>query len=452
MRFIGIDLGTTSIKGAVLDLDARALGAVARRPFPSPIPDLPRCHHEVDPGTMLWAARAVLDELLEEAPDAAGVLLCSQMHGVVLLDDALQPLSNVITWQDQRALTGVDGQAPSFELLRAALSAEDLQRLGNDVWASRPLAVLHWLRLHDRLPAGAMFCALPDFVSSSLCHAPPMTDVGHAAASAMFDLARGAWDRDLLRRLGLNDLQLPRVVARDAAIGNVERAGREIPWYPPVADQQCSLLGAHLEPGELSINISTGSQVAMLSSTPIFGPYQTRPFFDGNYLRTLIHVPAGRSLNALMRLLTELPAEEGLQLEHTWANVERLARSVVSTDLHIDLSFFAGAFGNEGSLTHVREDNLSVGHVFRAAYAAMAENYMQCATRLSPEHAWRRLVFSGGLALQSPLLRELILARFNCAYRLAEGGEDALVGLLAVALTIAGRAPGVIAARELIGK
>lgn len=448
MRFIGIDLGTTTIKGAVLDLNARALHHITRRPFPPALTNLPRLHHEVSPTAVLQAAQSVLDELLDHAPDAQGILLCSQMHSAVLLDSALQPISNVITWQDQRALAG---DSPSFDQLRQWLSQDDLQRAGNDVWASRPLAVLHWLHVHKALPAGATVCAMPDFVFASLCHAQPVTDLGHAAASAMCDVTTGDWHHDLLRRLGLDHLKLPRIAPHEQIIGHYKHAGREIAWHPPLADQQCSLLGANLQAGELSINISTGSQVALLSDTAQYGTFQTRPFFDGRYLLTLIHIPAGRSLNALMRLLTELAAEEGVQLEHTWANVERLARAVDSTDLQVDLSFFAGALGNEGAIMHAREDNLSAGHLFRAAFAGMAENYKACALRLSPSRAWQRIVFSGGLALQSALLREEILARFNCPHRLAEGGEDALAGLLAVALRTAGRASSIAKARSMIG-
>jgi sedoheptulokinase len=448
MRYIGIDLGSTSIKGAVLDLDARALAHVARRPFPPPLPGLPRGFFEVPPAAVLREARAVLDELLDHAPDAGGILLCSQMHGMVLIDDALQPVSNAITWQDGRAL---EGEAPAFDTLRAALTDDDLRRLGNDVWASRPLAVLHWLKQHGQLPAGATACALPDFVAASLCNAPPATDLANAAASAMCDVTTGDWHHDLLRRLGLGDLKLPRIAPHDAVIGHYLHRGGAIPWHPPVADQQCALLGANLQAGELSINISTGSQVALLSDALQHGDFQTRPFFDGQWLLTHIHIPAGRSLNALMRVLTELAAAEGVQLRHAWENIERLAHAAAPSDLQVDLSFFAGALGSEGSITRIREDNLSAGGLFRAAFASMAENYKACAQRLSPAQAWQRIVFSGGLALQSLTLREEMLSRFDCPARLAEGGEDALVGLLAVALQISGRAATMREARATIG-
>jgi sugar (pentulose or hexulose) kinase len=448
MQFIGIDLGSTSIKGAVLDLEARTLNHITRRPFPPPIPNTPRGHFEVDPIAVLQSSRDVLNALLDHAPAAQGILLCSQMHGIVLLDDSRRPVSNVITWQDQRALAG---DSPSFDALMAQLTPDDLRRLGNDVWASRPLAVLHWLQQHHQVPAGAACCALPDFVFATLCNAPPVTDLGHAAASAMCDVTRGDWHRDLLRRLKLDHLTLPRIAPHEEVIGQYMRDGRAIPWHPPVADQQCALLGANLQAGELSINISTGSQVALLSEKLQHGEFQTRPYFDGKALLTLIHIPAGRSLNTLMRLLTELATAEGVKLQHTWDNVERLAQDAVSSDLQVDLSFFAGALGNEGAITRIREDNLTVGHLFRAAFVAMADNYARCALSLSPARAWQRIVFSGGLALQSSVLRGEILARVHGPSRLAEGGEDALVGLLAVALKSAGYAATTAEARALIG-
>ncbi len=41
MTFLGIDLGTTFIKGAVLDLDRLRLGHIQRVPFPAPLGGLP---------------------------------------------------------------------------------------------------------------------------------------------------------------------------------------------------------------------------------------------------------------------------------------------------------------------------------------------------------------------------------------------------------------------------
>ena len=44
----------------------------------------------------------------------------------------------------------------------------------------------------------------------------------------------------------------------------------------------------------------------------------------------------------------------------------------------------------------------------------------------------------------------MILARFDCRYRLCDSTEDTLIGLLALALVIDGRAPSVAAAVETL--
>ena len=41
MRCLGLDVGSSSIKGAVLDLERRAVGAVVSEPFPAPVAGLP---------------------------------------------------------------------------------------------------------------------------------------------------------------------------------------------------------------------------------------------------------------------------------------------------------------------------------------------------------------------------------------------------------------------------
>lgn len=69
----------------------------------------------------------------------------------------------------------------------------------------------------------------------------------------------------------------------------------------------------------------------------------------------------------------------------------------------------------------------------------MAANYADCAARIAGAEPWRRIVLSGGLALRSGLLRRLILDRFGLPHRLAPEGEDALRGLLLLALVVSGR-------------
>ena len=79
-----------------------------------------------------------------------------------------------------------------------------------------------------------------------------------------------------------------------------------------MGDHQAALAGAFLGERELSLNISTGSQASLFTPTWQPGNYQTRPFFDGRFLNTITHIPAGRALNVLFKLLTELAEAQRL--------------------------------------------------------------------------------------------------------------------------------------------
>ena len=104
------------------------------------------------------------------------------------------------------------------------------------------------------------------------------------------------------------------------------------------------------------------------------GPFQTRCYFGDRWLNTITHLPAGRALNALMDLLTELAIAEGKPLEHPWQSVRAKMEQVDQTDLEANVAYFASAVGSSGSLSNMTTENLSVGHLFLAACKAMADN------------------------------------------------------------------------------
>jgi sugar (pentulose or hexulose) kinase len=440
---LALDLGTTFVKGARLDLDAGRLTRVERLPFPPPLDGRPPGHHEVDPAAVVAATRGLLARLSADGP-AEALVVSGQMHGLVLTTERGEPRSPVYTWQDQRALERHPGGDGSFlEVLTRRLGPEACRRTGHDLWAARPLALLFWLAETGRLPAGpVMPVSLPDFVVGQLAGAgsPPVSGPSQAAATAALDLTRGTWDRAAQEALGRARLRWPALVPETAVVGQLTAGGATLPWHAALGDQQAALLGAALEEGELSLNVSTGSQAAVVSPILELGPYTTRPFTDGRWLRTVVHLPAGRALAALVRLLSELALAEGVTLADPWATIERAAAAVADTDLEAELAFFPSALGDRGALTNLHEGNLTVGHVFLAAYRRMARGYEEAAARLGPGRPWRRVVFSGGLVQQSPLLRRLIVGRLGLPSRAAPAAEDVLTGLLAVALAATGRA------------
>lgn len=459
-KYLAIDLGSTFLKGAVLDLDRCLCGETQRVRTPASVAAAGSPFHEISPDALCAAFTDLVGRLLAQAPDARGLVMCTQMHGMVLVDENGQAFGNAITWQDQRGALAMPGEGGGsvVEWIADRLPADLRVALGNELRPGIPAATLLWMVRAGQVPdSGLSVVSLPDHVLSRLSGQPAVIDPTNAASCGMFDVRAGAWSAEAVALLGLEGFHLPPICADARAVPyTFSLHGVELQCHVPVGDHQCALLGSMLQAGELSVNVATGSQVSTLSDTFHPGDCQVRPYPDGAFLHTITHIPAGRSLNAWMRLLTEMASAAGTPVREPWEIAGRLAAETGSTDLEMDLSLFQNRVprgGEAGALRNIREGNLTVGHLFRAALERMADDYFRHASALpAPPGGWRRLVFSGGIAHRLPLLRDLIMGRFGIPGRTSPTREDTMPGLLTLALLGAGRAPCLANAAELVSR
>ena len=440
MSFIGIDLGTSFIKGAVLDLEALELKHIERLPFPNQLASPNPLFCEFDPDELVSAVRNFVGELFVHAPDCTGVVMCTQMHGMVLMNDRGKILSNCMTWRDQRAtMPHPSGTGSYFDVMTRRISPEHRKQLGNELRPGAPNSFLFWLAEQGQLDPGLIPVSMPDFVLTVMCGSPPSVDLTNGFAYGLLNLETLNWHEGVIQELGLDRLCWPRLRQAGEMVGGLRRGSTSVPCYTPIGDYQCALLGALLEKEELSLNISTGSQVSRLTAGLSLGDYQTRPFFDGMFLNTFTHIPAGRALDVLVDLLCEFAADGQPDVQDPWPYIARETMQVDDTDLKVDLNFFASPFGDRGTISNIRKENFRVGHLFRAAFEHMTENYYNCALRIWPDRSWRNIVFSGGLPCKIEVLRQVIQKRFQADYRMAPCAEDTLTGLLVLGLVFSGR-------------
>ena len=437
-QVLGIDLGSSTIKGCVLDLDRDALGPIRQVPFPEPLTGLPAMHHEVDPEAVVRLVRELLVELCDEAPPATHVLFSSQMGGVLLASDDGGAASNYISWRDQRLLTQDAATGRSgWDDFRPFVSEAEWDGNGRELQAGSSISLVHWLAVHGHLPSRpCLAMPLGDYIVSRLCNVTPRSEP--TLALGYVDLQTMQPCDGWLRRVAGPLVSWPRLAKRHEIVGHCQVGPRTLACFPAMGDHQAALTGVGLRSRELSINVSTGSQVSLLTSEPRLGLYQTRPFGDGRFLNTITHLPAGRALNGLLELLGELARHEGYALRDPWTIIEREVTRVrgrgdsgaFGVPLEMQLSFFAGPLGDEGRVDHIRLENLTVGDWFHAAFQRMAANYATCAARLGDAGDYDRVALSGGLVQRLPSLRTIISERFSCPYRLIELEEETLRGLL----------------------
>lgn len=425
--YFGLDIGSSFIKAAILDLDELRVVHTERAPFPPFLDGLPHLRREVDPHAVLARAGDLLQSLRSIEQRCDGLVLCGQMHGFVLVDKDGNPRSNYISWLDQRVTPA------EFESMSSAITAAELHEIGNEFRPSIAAPILSSLARSGELHGGSPV-SIADFIAARFCNARPVLDPTQAAAFGPLRLSTLAWHDGVIAKLGLTDLNWPRVAAQGEQVGS----WNGVPCYATIGDQQCALAGALLRERELSINAGTGSQVASIAGDPNSDSLQTRPYFDGRFLRTITHIPAGRALSSLIRLLTEAG---GLSEEEAWPRIIEAVAKTPHTDLRAGVSFFPGPCGSRGFLDNLHEGNLTMGHVFRAVFECMAANYAECARRLDTWESLRGCVFSGGIARRVDVLRDLTRAALGLPHRLSPHPEDTLFGLLVLARAFRDRIP-----------
>ena len=445
MEFIAIDIGTSFTKGAIVDVESMEIRNISRRIGAVKLVAEDPFYFELSPADVLRGVTEVIDELYATAADCSGILMCGQMGGLVLCDGDGKARSNYISWLDRRATNlHPSGDVTYFNRLAEEVGDRSRDVLGNEFRPGLPLSFLYYLRETGQLNElrGTVPVTLPDFVAAALCDSRPVMEWTSTAGT--LDIVAREFPTDLLRELKLDHLDWPEIVDFRHVVGEYEVDGRSLTVYAPTGDHQCSLAGTLLAQGELSINISTGSQVSMLTSSTDVGDFQVRPYFDGLLLRTITNIPAGRALTAIMKLLTEIPGRNSHDPAQAWDYFFQQAQQTTTTDLGINLAFFPGAVSGPGTFTNLREDNLTVGHIARASLQQMADYYEQLTGQLTPAKDWSKLVFSGGIAQQSSLLREMVADRLQSEYRTATSSEDALYGMMVLGRVIAGLSESVV--------
>jgi xylulokinase len=246
---IGLDVGTSSVKGIAVAPDGEVL-AVAESSYPLSIPRPGWA--EQDPEDWWRATQEVLAALGRD--DAAGIGLSGQMHGLVALDAADAVIRPAILWNDGRT-------AAECEEIESTLGLDRLVALtGNRALPGFTAPKLLWMRHHEPEAYGRIaHVMLPkDYVRLRLC-GERATDVADASGTLLLDVAHRAWSPEVLEALELDAAWLPDVVESPTRTGKTSDG---IPVAAGAGDQAAGALGVGVDrPGPLSVVLGTSGVV-----------------------------------------------------------------------------------------------------------------------------------------------------------------------------------------------
>ncbi len=247
---IGVDVGTSSVKGVAIDAEGSVV-ATAERPYPVSMPH--PGWSEQDPEDWWAATEAVLSEL--GARDAAGIGLSGQMHGLVVLDSERRPLRPAILWNDGRS-------QPQADRIEGDLGLERLVELsGNRALAGFTAPKLLWLAENEPQVHGRIATVLlpKDYVRLRLT-GELASDVSDASGTLLLDVAHRCWSRELADAFTVDPSWLPAVHESPQATGTT---GDGVPVAAGAGDQAAGALGvdATTEDGPASLVLGTSGVI-----------------------------------------------------------------------------------------------------------------------------------------------------------------------------------------------
>lgn len=206
MTFIGIDLGTSSVKAVLVDDDQTVLATTTceltvQRPQP--------LWSEQDPDAWVAAALDALRQLRDAAPApfraAAGIGLSGQMHGAVLLDDSDRPLRPCILWNDGRSAQACDDLEQAVPDLRAIT--------GNIAMPGFTAPKLMWVRRHEpEIFRRTRRVLLPKAYLRLVLTGTVAEDMSDASGTLWLDVGRRDWSDAMLQATGLDRSHMPVLV------------------------------------------------------------------------------------------------------------------------------------------------------------------------------------------------------------------------------------------------
>ncbi len=273
---VGLDLGTSGLKGVAIDAAGRIV-ARARSEYPTSRPEPGAA--EQDPADWQRALQQVVHDLLHHVPASrwAAVGLSGMIPTLVTADADGAATGPAITWEDARA----EAEAAA---LRVAFGADDLYRTTGQWLDGRyllPMAIR--LRRIGELPRTATWLfGAKDFVFTWLTGAF-RTDPSTATGFGAYDVHQGGWRDDVVSQaaaLAGGDLpRLPEVVAtttpRPIRPDLAEDLGlrRGLPVTIGAADSVCGALGLGLrDAGDVAYLAGSSSIILGISAEVALDP------------------------------------------------------------------------------------------------------------------------------------------------------------------------------------
>lgn len=444
MKFIGLDIGTTSITGLIYDLEKRAVLHTVTEASSSNISGCREVWERLqDPETICQQIGRILEQLAPVEGKASGIGLTGQMHGIVYTDSSGKHVSPLYTWQDGRAGLPFDNGSSYARKLS--------EITGHAVAPGYGLATHFYNMQHGRVPAAAVsFCTIADYAALRLTGSrEPCIDPTQAAGIGCYSFAEGGFAEAAIRKAGIDTRILPRIVSSGTVVGYTSGG---IPVYSSLGDNQASFLGSVPLPAEsVLLNIGTGSQLSVLLPDEDYSVegMEMRPYPGGGRLMVGAALSGGKSYALLeqffRKLISDYTGEAPGEL-YTFMELLLSQAEDAGHGLTVNTQFLGTRTNPEvrGSIGQISLDNFTPANLAHGFLQGMIDELYEFYTTLTriTGTACRYAIGSGNALRANPVLCAKARSTFELPFALSNTPEEAAVGAALYAAVGAGAIAG----------
>ena len=294
MYYIGIDLGTSSVKLLLMD-ELGAIHQQVTREYPLEFPH---------PGWSQQAPEdwkdAVLSGLQEltancDKRQIAGIGTGGQMHGLVVLDRDDNVIRPAILWNDGRTAAQVD-------YLNEVIGKQTLsERTANIAFAGFTAPKILWMRENEpeNFARIAKIMLPKDYVNYILTGVH-CCDYSDASGMLLLDVAHKRWSKEMLDLCGITEAQMPALFESYETVGTLKPEIAQLLGFPEnvkvcagAGDNAAAAVGTGVV-GDGGCNISLGTSGTVFISSKQFG------VDPNNALHAFAHADGGYHLMGCM--------------------------------------------------------------------------------------------------------------------------------------------------------
>ena len=270
MYFVGVDVGTSSVKILAIDELGEIVGSVSKEYpiyFPQPM------WSEQNPEDWWNKTLEGLEELLQgiDRKKVKAISLSGQMHGLVILDENDAVIRPAILWNDQRT-------EKECLYLNNEIGTEKISRwTGNIALTGFTAPKILWLKKNEKDNFDKMKkIMLPkDYIAYKMSGVFA-TDYSDASGTLYLDVKNKEWSKNMLELLGISTSQLPKLHESYETIGNIKPSlasrlglGEDVKIVIGGGDQAVAAVGGGIV-GENACSVSLGTSGVVFANSKEF--------------------------------------------------------------------------------------------------------------------------------------------------------------------------------------